>query len=86
MRSLYWIGDTQGRVSGAAVLNLTLHGDAGGFWEKRDEEEVEEVDEGQSIVSEQTCCGENMSTCQRNLELKKKYSITQKMLTQMKIW
>ncbi len=45
------------------MLNLTLHGDAGGFGEQRDEEEVEEVDEGQSVVSEQTCCGENMSTC-----------------------
>lgn len=50
-----------GRVSVGAEMLLTLHGYAGGFWEERDEEEVEEVDEGQYIVPEQTCCGEKIS-------------------------
>lgn len=58
---LHWICDTYGRVSVGAEMLLTLHGYAGGFWEERDEEEVEEVDEGQYIVPEQTCCGEKIS-------------------------
>lgn len=35
---------------------LTLHGRAGGLGEQGDEEEVDEVDEGQPVVPEQTCC------------------------------
>lgn len=35
---------------------LTLHCCFGGFWEQWDEQEVDEVDEGQGIVPEQTRC------------------------------
>lgn len=52
-----------------AVMRLTLHGHAGGFGEERDEQQVQEVDEGQSVVSEQTCCREKKKNIKKHVTI-----------------
>lgn len=71
----HWAGTTPGpkRTCEAAkeshTEDLTLHRRARGLGEERNEQEVDEVDEGQGIVPEQASCGNRREKRKRQPQL-----------------